>query len=197
MTDNDPKQSDASDIRALGQLMDHVAAADLAVAREMLRENPTLADAVLSDAALKQSLAVVLHDLQADATTQQATIKEAPGVFTELTRTLTPEHAEALYRKITPLLVYELLRTLDRSADIGTVQRIVDRLCSRAVQDRLRSCAHVRDGILDEIAAVLCDVGLRETLDRQAVQEVMADCGVLGELSTLENCVRLMRTQAG
>jgi hypothetical protein len=197
MTDNDPNQSPSNDIYEFGKMMDQVAAADPNAARELLRENPALAAVALSDAALMQGMAQAFATDEAAADARLTQESEAPGLFTELTRTLTPNHAEALYRKIAPLMVYELLRTLDRSADVGTVQRMVDHLCSSDVQGRLRACEHVRDGILDEIATVLRDAGVRDALDRDAVTQIMADCGVLGELATLENCVRLMRAQAG
>jgi ABC-type Fe3+ transport system substrate-binding protein len=100
------------------------------------------------------------------------------------------------------LLVYELLRAVDNSANIATVQRIVDHLCSGEVQAKLRGCPHVRDGILDEISTVLASAGITDarvsgTLNRDEVLAIMSDCGVTGELMTLVNCVRLLKANAG
>ena len=210
---------DMEDSTSLRALFDAIAAEDGDLARALLGANPALADEVLSDADLGAMLRDVLagegsaleepngaqpairaaQDTSDSALTpvSPASATDDPGLFTELTRELAPERAAALYRKIVPLLVYELLRTLDQSANVATVQRIVDHLCSPAVQTRLRQCAHVRDGILDELCALLHDTGLRDALDREAVLAIMADCGVTGELMTLVNCIQLIQANAG
>lgn len=187
------------DAAALRALLDAVAAEDGKLARELLRENPALADAALHDDDLAALLraAIIEDGAVAVPSPAIANTTDDPGLFTELTRELAPERAEALFRKIVPLVVYELLRTLDKSSNVATVQQIVDHLCSPPVQKRLRACEHVRDGILDELSTVLQDAGVRDALDRDAVHAIMVDCGVTSELMTLVNCIRLLQAQAG
>jgi len=215
MRDDRRNKAQNTDERAVVRtIFEAVAGEDPETVRAVLRENAALAEAVLGRDELV-ALMRTLFDEDGDATIRawftealprEAAASaampsgnipehadEAPGLFTELTRELSPERAEQLYRKVVPLLVYELLRTLDRSANVALVQQIVEHLCSREVQDRLRGCVHVRDGILDELCVVLRDRGVRGVLNRDDVLRVMEACGITGELMTLVNCIRLIR----
>lgn len=191
------------DRASVQRLFATLAGEDPDTVRAVLRDNPALAEAVLGSAELQRLLRAVAAEPASPLAGSPAPQVDPPrfpayaepqGIFTELTRELSPERAEQLFRKIAPLVVYELLRALDQNTNIGTVQQVVDHLCSPAVQDRLRACAHVRDGILDELAAVLRDAGLRTAIDRAGIQALMEDCGAAGELKTLVNCIRF--TQA-
>ena len=119
------------------------------------------------------------------------------GVLTDVTRTLTPEMAAALYRKIAPLIVFEILRKLDRSARLDTVHAVTDHLCAGDVLQRLQQCPHASDAIVDELCVCLGDVGLKKELDRASMLEVMEACGVLGDLEAMANCLLLGKTRAG
>jgi len=203
-TRKDDSFGDTGDADALRFLMDAIAAEDSGLVRELLRENASLAEAVMSDAQVAAAVREVLSEMESitKVPTPADADADAPGLFTELTRELSPQRAEALYRKVVPLLVYEMLRALDQSANIATVQQIVDHLCSREMQTKLRGCSHVRDGILDEITTVLASAGINRSADRRALNRddvlaIMNDCGVTGELMTLVNCVRLLQANAG
>jgi hypothetical protein len=213
MMDDRQDRSQADDVRAVVRaIFEAVAGEDAETVRAVLRENAALADAVLGREELRAMMRALVgeashadieellqpvaervgagpHEVEAQDTAGE----EPPGMFTELTRELSPERAEQLYRKIVPLLVYEILRAVDRSAHVSTVQQIADHLCSREVQERLRACAHVRDGILDELCVELRDHGLRTAMSRRAMLKIMEACGVTGELTALVNCIRLTR----
>jgi len=202
----------ANDAAVVQRLFASLAADDPEVVRAVLRDNPALAETVLGSEALRRTLQAVADDVwpagpvlpaesgaddRHPAATDVSLVREGDdeptGLLTELTRELSPQRAEELYRKVAPLLVYELLRKLDENAQVGTVQRVVDHLCSPGVQEHLRACTHVRDGILEELAEVLCRTGVCAELDRAGVQRVMERCGVMGELLTLVRCIRLMQ----
>lgn len=208
MAKGNRKQPRGEDERAaVKKLFGWLASEDPAAVRAVLRDNPELAEAVMDSSDLQQLVQHVAAELppaELDGPSgrppalvafeaEAAVPPDAapPGIFTELTRALSPERAAQLYRKVVPLVVYELLRALDQNANVATVQQVVDHLSSRAVQERLRAAAHVRDGILDELAFVLRDAGVRAALSREDVQRIIEECGVLGELMTLVRCIRL------
>jgi hypothetical protein len=122
---------------------------------------------------------------------------EAPGILTSVTRHLPPEKAIELYRKITPVFVYQVLSKLDESASLRDVHCIVDHLCSEPVQQRLQTCEHARDGILDEFRAVLGRSDVHKKITRDMLQRVLAESGAMNDLMAMENCIKLARTKAG
>lgn len=122
---------------------------------------------------------------------------EPDGILTSMTRQLAPEKAVALYRKITPVFVYQLLGTLERSASLMVVHQIVDHLCSEDVQARLRASEHVRDAILDEFRVVLGQSELGQELSRDSVERLLNDCGAMNDLIAMENCIKLAASRTG
>ena len=125
------------------------------------------------------------------------TPEEPPGILTSVTRHLPPEKAIDLYRKITPVFVYQVLSKLDESASLRDVHRIVDHLCSEPVQQRLQTCEHARDGILEEFRAVLGRSDVHQKITREMLQRVLTESGAMNDLMAMENCIKLARTKAG
>ncbi|UCG31582.1 MAG: hypothetical protein JSU68_07930 [Phycisphaerales bacterium] len=124
-------------------------------------------------------------------------LEEPPGILTSVTRHLPPEKAIELYRKITPVFVYQVLSKLDESASLRDVHRIVDHLCSEPVQQRLQTCEHARDGILEEFREVLGRSDVHKKITREMLQRVLAESGAMNDLMAMENCIKLARTKAG
>lgn len=119
---------------------------------------------------------------------------EPPGVLTSLTRQLTPERAMDLYRKIAPMLVYQLLHALDARANLSVMHTVVHRLCGDAVQRRLRAAEHVRDVLLEELADSLSASGALDGsrgIGRADVEEALRASGATARLAAMENCIRL------
>ena len=122
---------------------------------------------------------------------------EPPGILTSVTRQLPPEKAIELYRKITPVFVYQVLSRLDESTSLRVVHEIVDHLCSEPVQQRLQSCEHVRDGILEELRLVLGRSDIDRQITRETLHDVLEESGATNDLMAMENCIRLARSKAG
>jgi hypothetical protein len=137
------------------------------------------------------------HRAAADRTAPQAAPEETEGILTSLTRHLPPEKAVALYHKIAPAFVYQLLKRLNESASLRVAHQLVDHLCSEGVQQRLRVCAHVRNGILDECRAVLGQSEIRQEISREELQHLLVECGAMHDLIAMENCITLMASKAG
>ncbi len=123
--------------------------------------------------------------------------EEPDGILTSLMRQLPPEKAIELYRKITPVFVYQILTRLYGSASLRTVNRIVEVLCGDEAQMRLRECKHVRDGILDEFRSVLGRSEIEHELSREDLQRLLEECGALNDLIVMENCIKLAAAKAG
>jgi hypothetical protein len=132
-----------------------------------------------------------------EAATGQDADSEPAGILTSMTRQLSPERAIELYRKITPVFVYQVLDRLYQSASLRVVHEIVEHLCSDEVQARLRACEHVRDGILDEFCTVLGQSEIRQQLSREDLQHLLEECGAANDLLAMENCIRLASAKAG
>jgi hypothetical protein len=120
----------------------------------------------------------------------------SPGILTSMTRKLPPERAIELYRKITPIVVHQLLGRFNPSAKLGVVQRAVDHLCSEEVHRRLCACEHVRDGILQELANVLDRRELLQEVSREDLRAVLEQCGAMDDLIAMENCIKLAASKA-
>jgi hypothetical protein len=122
---------------------------------------------------------------------------EPSGILTSLTRQLAPEKAMLLYRKIAPVFVFQILNKLNESASLRDVHRFVDHLCNETVLARLAACEHVRDGILDELRAVMGSSDIRLELSREDLQQILVECGAMQDLVAMENCIRLSASKAG
>ena len=120
----------------------------------------------------------------------------SPGILTSMTRKLPPERAIELYRKITPIVVHQLLSRFNPSAELGVVQRAVDHLCSKEVHLRLCACEHARDGILHELSAVLGRRELLQKVSREDLRAVLEQCGAMDDLIAMENCIKLAASKA-
>ncbi len=119
------------------------------------------------------------------------------GVLTSLTRQLSPEKALVLYRKIAPILVYNLLQQLIGSAPLDLVGQVTDRLCGPQAQDRLRCAPHVRDAIVNEVSDAVGCSRIQRRLSRQDVLVLLAASGMMNELLIMENCIKLIHAKAG
>lgn len=125
------------------------------------------------------------------------TAEESTGVLTSMTRHLSPEKALELYRKIAPLFVYEILNRLNESASLRVVNQLVEHLCSAEVQQRLRGCAHVRSGILEEFRTVLGRSEIRQEVSPEELQRLLEESGALNDLIAMENCIKLTAAKVG
>lgn len=119
------------------------------------------------------------------------------GMLTSLTHRLPPEQAMELFRRITPVLVYQILERLNDSAHIPIVRRFVDHFCSAEVQARLRNCEHVREGILEEFCRVLGSSEIRRTISAGELEQLLLEGGAMHELLVMENCIKLVSSRAG
>ncbi len=220
MTSGDPRpgnrgdQPDAitpAERAALHALLDDLARLDRRSFDQLLAECPDLADLHQLDADLWDQVREALVDSAdadpafarlADQARRQAagaplTEHDAPGVFTDVTRELTPEDAQKLYRKVTPQVVFEVMRSLGQSANVAVAQRITDALCSDQAMARLRARDHVRDGIIEELCRHLDDAPTPIALDRERLLEIMEQCGAMGEVNTMANCIHMTKFKAG
>lgn len=141
--------------------------------------------------------ALAARRAETDRAARGEVLKEPPGILTSVTRHLPPEKAIELYRKITPVFVYQVLSKLDESASLRDVHRIVDHLCSEPVQHRLQTREHARDGILEEFCAVLGHSDVHKKITREILQRVLHESGAMNDLIAMENCITLARTKAG
>jgi hypothetical protein len=126
-----------------------------------------------------------------------ARVKEPEGILTSVTRHLPPARAIELYRKITPVFVFQVLNRLDESASLRVVHELVAHLCSEDVQQRLRESEHVREGILTELREVLGRTSIGRDVSLAELQQLLVDSGAVTDLIAMENCVLLARTQVG
>jgi hypothetical protein len=197
----------------LCRLLDDLAAQDPAAHEALLAADPGIIECAAGAevrwerlrAALTGQAGVQLSAEQARviADTAQAwaqrrpVVEEQTGVLTSLTRHLPPHKAVQLYRKIAPVFVYQVLGRVNESASIRVVNQIVDHLCSDEVQQRLRTRAHVRQGILDEFRAVLGRSDLHQELSLADLERVLEECGAMNDLLAMENCIRLTAARAG
>jgi hypothetical protein len=141
--------------------------------------------------------ALAARRAEADRAARGEAPEEPPGILTSVTRHLPPEKAIELYRKITPVFVYQVLSKLDESTSLRDVHRIVDHLCSEPVQHRLQTCEHARDGILEEFCVVLGLSDVPKKITREILQRVLDESGAMNDLMAMENCIKLARTKAG
>jgi hypothetical protein len=118
-------------------------------------------------------------------------MEEAPGILTSLTRRLPPDRAVELYRRITPIFVYQVMERLSQSANVRVIQILVDHLCSDEAQRRLRNSKHVRDAILDEIRGVLGRNEIHPDISRDELHNMLAGSGAMYDLIAMENCIQL------
>jgi hypothetical protein len=213
-----PRQVPDAEQVALHAILEALAASDEAVLARLTAENPDLVEVHLVPPDLRDQIRQALtaegdpafarltertrrrlEDLRAvPSTAAELADKDTPvSPLTYTTGQLTPEQAHALYRKISPLVVFEIMRTLDRSANVAIVQEIADRICSDEVLTRLRACRHVRDGIIDELCRYFGESGIRAVLDRERLLEIMEECGALNDVTTMANCIRMSQVKAG
>jgi hypothetical protein len=129
--------------------------------------------------------------------TTDATNEELPGILTSMTRHLSPEKALELYRKIAPVVVYQILDRVNQSTSLRVVHRIVDHLCSSAVQEKLRSVEHVRDAMIDELRSVLGADESAVRLTRAELLAVLEESGAMNDLIAMANCLKLSASKAG
>ncbi len=200
--------------RFLSNLLDALAREDCVAHDLLLEANPDLADAYGEADRLRERIRAALTDatearveraraagvragLPAAGVTAPAAADDPDGILTSLTRHLPPEKAVALYHKIAPAFVYQLLNRLDEGASLRVAHQLVDHLCSAEVQARLRACAHVRDGILDECCAALGRSELSHKPSRDDLQRVLIECGAMHDLIAMENCITLVASKAG
>ena len=101
-----------------------------------------------------------------------------------------------LYRKIAPVFVYQILSSLKQPPSVRCVRQFVDHLCSEEVQQNLRRCPHVREGILQELRDLLGHSEVRHELSLQELQEHLEDCGAMSDLIAMANCITLASSQA-
>lgn len=137
------------------------------------------------------------YDVGSKRTMPDGVSEEPAGILTSLMRRVPPEKAIELYRKITPVFVYQVLTRLNESASLRTVNRIVEHLCGDEAQLRLRECEHVRDGILDEFRSVLGRSEIGHEISREDLQRLLEECGALNDLIVMENCIKLAAAKAG
>lgn len=124
-------------------------------------------------------------------------VREDAGILTDIARQLPPDQIMQLYRKIAPLVVFEILKLLTHSTSLEKVNEIADHLCNEETQERLRKSEHVRDGLLDELRFLLGDAVVDRVLTRERLLEVLHDCGAMNDLIAMENCIKLSRAKAG
>ncbi|MGB2987021.1 MAG: hypothetical protein WBE26_14205 [Phycisphaerae bacterium] len=216
------EESFAADERKfLSNLLDELAKEDRAAHDALLKANPGLLEydresentreriraalAGQAETALSQEQERLIEHTRASLaeyredtgrTASFGVLDEPPGILTSMTRKLPPERAIELYRKITPIVVHQVLNRLKPSANLGVVQRLVDHLCSNEVHLRLRACEHVRDGILHELCTVLGQSEIRQEVSREDLQGVLEECGAMDDLIAMENCIRLAAAKA-
>ena len=209
-----------SERQFLSSLLDDLAETDPAMHEMLVETNPDLLDlgdlqADLRERLRESLLALVSEDTPADQRRFVAQIQarllrrrmeeeEAPaadkdptGIITSLTRQITPEQALALYHDIAPRLVHEVMSYLGHSANLGTVRRAADHLLAEDVQARLRECEHVRDGILEELQAVLEPGDRSRYPTRSELMELMRRSGAERHLVAMANCLTLAGSRAG
>lgn len=121
---------------------------------------------------------------------------EPIGILTSLTRMLAPDQAMDLYRKITPVLVHQVLNIIYPTVNLGVVRQLVDHLCSAEVYARLLTFEHVRDAILHELGAELGRSESCQQITREDLQEVIEQSGLMGDLVAMENCIKLAASRA-
>lgn len=207
--------------RFLSNLLDELAKEDCVAHDALLKANPNLAEHYGESDNIRERMRAVLAGRAGTALSreEEPLIKrtkaclaeyraragqvasfdvpdEPLGILTSMTRKLPPERAIELYRKITPIVVHQVLNRFDSSANLGVVQRVVDHLCSEEVHLRLRACEHVRDGILDELCTFLGRQEIRQEVSRADLQAVFEQCGVMDELIAMENCIKLAASKA-
>jgi len=210
--------------RFLSMLLDSLAAEDPAELEELLRDNPSLTSCLGGDELLMERVREVLlaeapagdaefgrivadtraalaarrdADVLAPAVPLPALHTEQNGILTSVSRKLEPAEALKLYRKIAPLLVFEILKVLDKSASLEVVHRLADHLCSEPIQERLRNSEHAREQIVSELCQLLCDSGIKKALNREALLDILEGCGAMESLNAMDNCIRLSQTKAG
>ena len=113
---------------------------------------------------------------------------EQAGILTRITKQLSAKEARELFHHISQRLVLGVLRHLARSANFETVQRISAHMCRPEVLQRLRSGAHLRDKLIDELCLVLGDPAVRPALDREALLTIIEESGVMKDLMAMEVC---------
>jgi hypothetical protein len=206
----------------LSNLLDTLAREDRVAHDLLLEANPDLADTYGEADRLRERIRAALTDPTAagrsvertasveraraagvragppaDVAAASPSADDPDGILTSLTRHLPPEKAIALYHKIAPAFVYQLLNHLDEGASLRVAHQLVDHLCSAEVQARLRACTHVRDGILDECCAALGRSELRHRPSRDDLQRILVECGAMHDLIAMENCITLVASKAG
>ncbi len=116
---------------------------------------------------------------------------EPPGVLTSLMRELPPAKAMELFRKIAPAFIYQILDRLNRDASISVIHQLADHLCDEGVLGHLRTCEHVRDGILEEFRNVLGQSEVCESISRADLDRLLHESGAIHDLIAMENCIKL------
>ena len=129
------------------------------------------------------------------------------GILTDVTRQLSAEQARQLFEKLAPMLVYATLRHLDCNSSFAEVDRIAGHLCSDDVQTKLRQAEHTRDALVDEFVLAIVEQGVGSSesdidgigvlLNRDQMTRLLEECGAMGDLVAMSNCILLAKTQAG
>lgn len=109
------------------------------------------------------------------------------GTLTRLAKRLSPDEAASLFREIAPALVLAVFTQLRRDVDFHMIARAADHLCREVVQRRLRRLEHVRDGIVDELAACLSDESI--AVNRNSLMSAIETSGAVYRLLALEACL--------
>ncbi|MCK6483277.1 MAG: response regulator [Phycisphaerae bacterium] len=117
-------------------------------------------------------------------------LNDAEGVLTRMTRRLSDRDARELYQAMLPKLALAVLARLERANNMAVVRAVVEHFTRSETLHRLRACAHVRDGILDELGRVLKDYSAIRTLDRRLMTDLINDSGVMNALLAVEACLQ-------
>jgi DNA-binding response OmpR family regulator len=113
--------------------------------------------------------------------------RSGQGTLTRLAKRLAPHEAGSLFREIAPALVLAVFSHLQRAADVRVVAQAAEHLCRDDVQARLRKMEHVREGIVDELAAFLRDEAL--LTNRETLMSALESSGTAYRLLALEACL--------
>ena len=114
---------------------------------------------------------------------------QSSGSLTSLSKRLTREEAQELYRAILPPFVREVFKVAGGREDESAVRRIVEHMCRKDVQARLRESEHVSDAIADELTLVLNDFRLKPKITKESLQRLIQHARLHSSLLALEGCL--------
>ncbi len=114
---------------------------------------------------------------------------DSSGFLPDLSKRLSLEEAQGLYRAILPPLVRDVFRAAGGGENECAVQRIVEHMCRTDVQTRIRQGEHVSVALAAELTTVRNDFRLKPRITNESLHQLIQRGRLHSSLLVLEGCL--------